>query len=55
VKYGVYNGPVLFLAGANSNYILPQDGLDQTAIPEFWRLRKLQMRTLGASRKSKRF
>ena len=27
VKYGVYNGPVLFLAGANSNYILPQDGL----------------------------
>ncbi|MCT4013903.1 alpha/beta fold hydrolase [Elizabethkingia anophelis] len=27
VKYGVYNGPVLFLAGAYSNYILPQDGL----------------------------
>ncbi|KAF5270277.1 hypothetical protein FQR65_LT17856 [Abscondita terminalis] len=25
IKYGVYNGPVLFLAGANSNYILPPE------------------------------
>ena len=27
IKYGVFNGPTLFIAGANSNYILPQDGL----------------------------
>ena len=25
IKYGVFDGPVLFVAGKNSNYILPQD------------------------------
>lgn len=25
IKFGVFNGPTLFIAGANSNYILPQD------------------------------
>lgn len=25
IKFGVYNGPALFVAGAKSNYILPQD------------------------------
>lgn len=25
IKFGVYNGPTLFVAGAKSNYILPQD------------------------------
>ena len=27
IKFGVFNGPTLFVAGANSNYILPQDEL----------------------------
>ena len=27
IKFGIFNGPTLFLAGANSNYILPQDEL----------------------------
>ena len=26
IRFGVFNGPTLFLAGAKSNYILPQDG-----------------------------
>ena len=25
IKFGVFSGPTLFIAGANSNYILPQD------------------------------
>ena len=25
IKFGVFGGPTLFIAGANSNYILPQD------------------------------
>lgn len=25
IKFGVFNGPTLFIGGANSNYILPQD------------------------------
>ncbi len=27
IKFGVFSGPTLFIAGANSNYILPQDQL----------------------------
>lgn len=27
IKFGVFKGPTLFVAGANSNYILPQDSL----------------------------
>lgn len=27
IKFGVFKGPTLFVAGANSNYILPQDEL----------------------------
>ena len=27
IKFGVFDGPTLFVAGANSNYILPQDEL----------------------------
>lgn len=27
IKFGIFNGPTLFVAGANSNYILPQDEL----------------------------
>ncbi|WP_379963357.1 alpha/beta fold hydrolase [Epilithonimonas sp. UC225_85] len=27
IRFGVFNGPTLFIAGANSNYILPQDAL----------------------------
>jgi pimeloyl-ACP methyl ester carboxylesterase len=27
IRFGVFKGPTLFIAGANSNYILPQDEL----------------------------